>query len=100
PRIELRSQPDQSDLAGVGSAAEHRLAEECGTKGNAVEPTDQDLVVPDLHRVGNAAPVQLRVGRHDLPCDPSAPLAASGCSAGGDDGLESLVHAGSVVLMA
>src|SRR6185437_7044568 len=61
---------DERDLAGVGGAAEHALAEEGGTELDAVEPAGEDAVGPALDAMGRAAPEERGVERDDLVIDP------------------------------
>ena len=54
-------QVNQGDLAGVGFAVKHALAEEGGTEGDAIEAANQVRPLPRFNAVGEAQLVQARV---------------------------------------
>ena len=69
---------DEGDLAGVGLAVKHRLAEEHRAECEPVEATDESLPIPDFDRVAEAAGEELAIeiaqGRIDpgrLPVPPT-----------------------------
>ncbi|MOA00539.1 hypothetical protein D3C78_1199090 [compost metagenome] len=69
---QVLDQGDKADLRGVGGTTEHRLAEEQATDGQAVEAADQFAAPPDFDRMGDAAAVQLQIGRLHRRSDPGA----------------------------
>ena len=48
-------QADEAGFRGIAPAAEHGLAEEHPTQGNAIESAHQLVAFPDLHRVRDIA---------------------------------------------
>ena len=73
--LQPRHQMHQRDLAGVGLAAEHALAEERAAERDAVEAADQLAIQPGLDRVGVAHDVQLAAQVEDGVVDPGLPAA-------------------------
>jgi len=55
---QARDKMRERDLAGVGSAAEHALAEERAAEGDAIKATDQRFVGPHFNRMRMADAVQ------------------------------------------
>ena len=88
-----RDQMHQRDLAGVGLAAEHALAEERGAERDAVKPADQLAVVPALDAVRRAAGEERRVEPHDLVVDPGRRARFAGLGAAPHHRLEGGVAA-------
>src|SRR5262245_18570098 len=83
----------QGHFAGVGGAAEHTLAEERPTDGDAVEAAHHLAIVPVLHRVGESHVEELTIELMDLAVDPGIVPAGSRRGAGFDHGVEVTVAA-------
>src|SRR5258708_2892332 len=64
---------DESHLAGIGSAAEHALAEESAAELHAVETADEDVAGPALDGMRRAALEKRGVERDDFVIDPGLP---------------------------
>jgi len=68
--LEARHQMDERNLAGVGLAREHALAEERAAQPHAVKPADQAAFAPAFERMGVVAGVQRGVEAQDFVVDP------------------------------
>src|SRR5690606_17468019 len=69
-RIEPLDQMRHGHLRGVGAPMEHGFTEKGGADGQAVQPPGQFLAVPDLDRMGDAAPEQFAIDGADGAVDP------------------------------
>src|SRR5437763_9179207 len=78
-----RDQMHEGDLARIGDAAEHALAEKGAAERDTVEPADQFALVPALDAVRRAAVEEAGVELQDLVIDPGiGPLVARFGAAG------------------
>src|ERR1700738_5170699 len=67
---QARHEMDECDLARIGDAGGHALAEEDGADMDAVEAADQTVVDPDLDAMRCAAVEQCGIEGDDLVIDP------------------------------
>ena len=88
PLAQPRDEVADGRLRGVGAAMKHRFAAEETAQRDAVETADQRVPLPDLHAVGEPAPMQLAVRAHEVTGDPGGRAIAAGLGAGAHDILE------------
>src|SRR6202012_640456 len=81
----------QRHLGGVASAVKHALAEKGAAEIDAIEPTDEIVVLPDFDAVAMAKRMQPAVEVADAPVDPGVLAALLRRGAAGDHGLERTV---------
>lgn len=65
-----RHQPGQRHLRRIGAPRHHAFAEKGAAQRHAVEPTHQFLPFPAFDAVGEAEPVQLKIGGLYVMADP------------------------------
>ena len=90
--LQPRDKVRESHLRCVADARDHRFAEECASQRQAIESAREPVALPNLHRVCEAAAVQLEKDALDRAVDPGVGTVGRGFGAQRDDAGECGVH--------
>jgi hypothetical protein len=101
PRVvQMAYQGGKAEFRSVVGAAEHRFAEKQLAHRQAIQAADQFALIPDLHRMREAATMQFNVGVLHGFGDPGAVGVIPWRGAGADHGVEVLVEGHLVAFLA
>jgi hypothetical protein len=90
--LEVGEEGDEGDLGGIGDAMEHGFAGEEAADGDAVDATDEAVILPAFEAVGPAGLMELDVGPDEGAGDPGGVVLARGFGAGTDHPIEGMVE--------
>src|SRR6185295_2423463 len=95
-----RAQEHQRHLAGIARVGKHALAEEGAVEPHAVEPANQAVARPGLHRVAVAGVEQIAVKTANAAVDPGGAPTRTGHGTAVDHCLEVVINSDLVAALA